>query len=462
MKWIHSLFSLFLLVIVFLSTMRLSAQNYDFSAVDKLLQDSLSVLAGEGLQSGGGCALILMQNGKTIYKKSFALPNRTYATDRVVLIASATKWYSAAVIMSLIDEGKLSLNDTTGKFLPNYAALKDGKARMTIRQLFSHTSGLSGLDDASCLGDNAITLANCVEQISTVTLKATPGAQFSYGGNSMQVAGRIAELASGLQFASGSAWDTLFVQRITRPLGMNSTRYDGVLTVDSKNPQIGGSARSTGDDYAKFLAMLMNKGLAPDGKRILSEQAINDMLADQTRGAQIVYSPFAQYGFLTPELSKTRYGIGNWCEVVDATTGKTVESNSIGKFGFSPWIDRSRNLVGVLSIFSDNSKTFPTYWKLKQLLRQIIPVIATDVHSDAESENAIRTSPNPASDILRIEGAEGVSGLKLLNVLGQIVLTKSEVQLPATVDVSSLPSGLYILHIQKNHHYFYQTLLVQR
>jgi CubicO group peptidase (beta-lactamase class C family) len=453
MKFLKQILCVALLSLVAVSG-EVSAQTYDFSAVDKLLQDSLAVLAGQGLQSGGGCALILTQNGKTIYNKSFVLPNRMYSADRIVPIASATKWYSAAVIMSLADEGKLSLDDTTGRFLPSYATRTDGKSRMSIRQLFSHTSGLPGRTDAPCLDDNTFTLATCVEQIATLTLAAAPGVQFAYGGNSMHVAGRIAEIASGLGLPSGlpsgKAWDTLFAQRIARLLGMNATKYDGSFMGDTDNPMIAGSARSSAEDYAKFLAMLINKGLAPDGRRVLSEQAIATMLADQTRGARIAFSPYQQYASIDSALLQTRYGIGNWCEVVDAATGRTIESNSLGAFGFAPWIDRSRNLAGVLSIFSDNAKTFPTYYKLKQLIRQIVPVVTTGVRSSLSRNQVFYVSPNPASGSIGINGADdsGITAeVVIMNVLGQVVLSQKGITMPATLDVSSLVEGMYVCAI---------------
>lgn len=92
---------------------------YDFSRVDKLLRDSLS-------HFDGGCALIMMQDGKVLFEKGFG----AVGVDSVMPIASASKWLAGALLMTLVDDHKLSLSDSIGKYLQY---LSGTKATITVR-----------------------------------------------------------------------------------------------------------------------------------------------------------------------------------------------------------------------------------------------------------------------------------------------------------------------------------------
>jgi CubicO group peptidase (beta-lactamase class C family) len=338
------------------------SQTYDFTRVDSLLQSSLSEIGGTG------CALILIQDGKVIYRKAFG----NFSTDQVVPIASATKWLSGAVIMALVDEGKISLDDPAAKYLPNFTG---DKANITIRQMFSHTSGLPG--DTDCTRDRSGTLADCVDEIALVPMLAPAGSQFYYGSCSMHTAGRIAEIVTG------KTWDEVFRDKIGGPIGMTRTDYEGLGRTD--NPLIAGGARSSIDDYSRFLHMILSRGVF-EGKRILSEASVAEMLKDQTFGVPLVGTPYANYASLDPSLPQTRYGVGHWLEVVDPATSAVVEHSSQGAFGCSPWIDYRRNLVGVFLPFSVLNRVMPTYLKLKDTIRSIIPISSTDLILPVVSE----------------------------------------------------------------------------
>jgi CubicO group peptidase (beta-lactamase class C family) len=335
-------------------SIKYSTATYDFSALDRILKR-------EAL-THGGMALVLVKDGEIIYDKGFS----GLTGDSVIPIASATKWLSGGVIMALVDEGVLSLDDVASQYLDNYTGLH---GNMTVRHMFSHTSGLPahftstnipGSDDI--LGNKNITLAESVDMIAHVELFAPPGTQFYYGGLSMQVAGGIAEVASE------TSWQHLFEEKITDPLGMENTDYNGLGY--TTNPRIAGSIQTSAHQYMKFLEMLLNNGVY-NGTRVLSEKAVAEMLKDQTNGVPIVHSPWAQYEHKPPVAEEVRYGIGCWREVVDET-GKIKEASSQGAFGFSPWIDVDRNLAGVLAVKSRLTRIMPVYLEMKEIIREII------------------------------------------------------------------------------------------
>jgi CubicO group peptidase (beta-lactamase class C family) len=202
-----------------------------------------------------------------------------------VLIASAGKWLAAAAIMSLVDEGKLSLEDHPSKFLPEFKG--DEKDKSTLRQMLSHTSGYPPYQPKENPVDKYQTLLESVEHLLPLPPDFSPGERFDYGGLAMQVAGRMAEVAAGKD------WETIFQERIAKPCGMTNTHFTPVDQGGGHSPMLGGGARSNLRDYANFLSMIFNEGKF-DGKRVLSKNAIREMQADQIRGASVKQPEFPQ------------------------------------------------------------------------------------------------------------------------------------------------------------------------
>ncbi|HEY9603163.1 MAG TPA: serine hydrolase domain-containing protein [Allocoleopsis sp.] len=288
-----------------------------------------------------GASLLLKKDNRVIYEKAFG----DYTLDTAVPIASASKLLSASTIMTLVDEGRLSLDTPISKHLPNFS----GKAKtITLRQLMSHTSGLPGLHP--CLADRSITLAECVNQISQVELLSDPGTQFSYGDVSFQVAGRMAEVASG------KSWKTLFEQKIKKPVNMIHTTYG-----DTENPRLAGGAVSTLQDYANLLQMHLNHGIF-DGQQVLSVASVEQMQRDQTAGAKIAFTPLPD---------SRRYGLGEWRDIVNSQ-GRAIQLSCQGVFGFSPWIDVERNLLGIFLVQDRLRHVYRTVEQVQNVIRELL------------------------------------------------------------------------------------------
>ncbi len=304
-----------------------------------------------------GFEVLIVHDGQQVYWKQFG----RWPKDNQVAIASATKWLSGALIMSLVDSGTLSLDDRASKYLPY---MTGEKATITIRQMMSHTAGFQGeFPIASpCLNNPADTLDHCARALAAVPLKAPPGTAFIYAGAGMQIAGRVAEVATGKD------WQTLFRERVANPLALHDTDYE--WRGPTRNPRISGGGRSTVSDYMTFLTMIHQHGEYA-GHRVLSARSVDIMLSDQTRGVPIVESPFKQWDRLNPGGSQNRYGIGNWLEDFDAN-GHPTQNSSPGAFGWTPFIDESRNLQVVVGV--EAIRKFQVhYGEMKRLLRELIP-----------------------------------------------------------------------------------------
>ena len=285
-----------------------------------------------------GASLRVVKDTEVVYEQAFG----AYTTSTWPPIASASKWLSAAVIMSLVEDGLIDLDEPVSTYLPQFTGLK---GTMTVRQMFSHTSGLPG--DHACLDNHTITLAQCVDQIALVSLQAAPGALFDYGGVSMHVAGRVAEVVSG------QSWAQLFDERIGTPLGLTSTYY--FYGTPDQNPMIAGGARSTFADYGKFLAMILADGNA-GGVQVLTPASVHEMQIDQTAGAA--------------GANPRGYGLGEWRDVVDNQDNAT-QLSSAGAFGFVPWIDTERNYYAVFLTYDHLDNVRPTVNQLETTIRAI-------------------------------------------------------------------------------------------
>lgn len=312
--------------------------SYDFSEVSALIQEAVTKIPLEG------ASMILIKDGNVIYEEYFG----SYNADTTVFIASASKWLSGATLMTLVDDNKLKLDDRASQYLPYF---EGEKGEMTIRQMFSHTSGLPGIqNDARCTRNPFVTMGLCARQIARLDLIGPPGQQFSYGENSMQAAGRICEIVSG------KSWESLFQEKIAAPLGMNGTTFGR-----GENPMVAGGARSKLRDYASFLQMILNQGEF-NGVRVLSAESVREMQRNLTAGLPVIFSPSGQ--------DQVNYAIGEWIENLDAQ-GNAVQLSSPGALGFEPWVDKKHNLIGVFLVQIPRQKIAPTVAKVKQKVLEI-------------------------------------------------------------------------------------------
>jgi CubicO group peptidase (beta-lactamase class C family) len=333
-----------------------STLNPASPAIDTRQLDSL--LSRTAAEWDSGCSLLLVQGHKVLYEQSFG----RFDPRKPLRIASATKWLTAAVVLRLADEGRLSLDDPAARYLPGFAG---DKARITIRQLLSHMSGLPIAGPMMERRD--ITLEQAVDAIAQLPLMSAPGEACVYGDVSVQVAGRIAEIAGGLQGSSGRIWKELFRTKLTDPLEMTQTSSEGVAPTD--NPHLAGGAISTVQDYANFLTMLLDGGEFR-GRRILAAASIGEMFRDQTGGRPFRFNPFQLFPELCPGWRDVRYGLCTWLERTDVVSGLGREASAPGVFGFCPWVDFDLGLAGVFASEAGMDKAFPVYLKLKSLIKR--------------------------------------------------------------------------------------------
>lgn len=312
-----------------------------FGAVDALLTGALP-------KDGGG-VLRVAQREKVLFEKAYG----GYRLDDAIPIASGTQVLSVVVLLHLVEAQKLSLDTKVASVLRDWPL---DKAAITLRMLLAHTSGLP--PSTPCLDDRNTTLAACVEQIAATPLRKEPGTAVIYGSCGLQVAGRMAEVATG------QSWLELFRTHLATPLGLRATGFGRTA-----NPRIAGGAQSTADEYGKVLDLLLQGGQT-QGVRLLSAASVDAMFQDQSGGLPLVLSPYA----LVPGREATRPGFGFWLDRMDAQ-GRGLEAVCQGGFGFTAWVDRERRLEGVLLVRSDLRRIVPLEQEVRARFRQAVPPV---------------------------------------------------------------------------------------
>ncbi|RIE07670.1 hypothetical protein SMC6_01660 [Candidatus Cryosericum odellii] len=320
--------------------------SYDMTEVNQFLSSATP--------TARGMALVVVKDGKVIESAGYA----KFGPGTVVDIGSASRWLAAAAMMTLVDEGTLALDDPVAKYLPEFTG---DKAAITIRQLWSYDSGLPATDTS--IDDRTLTLEECVKRIASGPLPSLPGTTVSDGSVSIQVGARVCEVISGM------TWQEFFRVRITEPLGMDSTSFN--LMGFNRNPDVAGGARSTAEDYSRFLTMLLQGGVW-SGKHILSEQAVAQIEQDQAPASTIAETPYTTVSSLLPSTSGARPGLGMWREDADPGTETLLIASCPGTYGFTPWIDYKLNLAGVLSMQYDLAKAAYDIMRVRQLVPQAI------------------------------------------------------------------------------------------
>lgn len=301
------------------------AQPGDFSGVDAVAQRAL---AGDGIDSPvPGFDVLLLHGGAVVFHRAYG----AWSLDRVAAADSATKTISGAVILSLGDSSPSPFNLDTrlSAYLPGFTGLKQA---ITVRQAFSHTSGLR--ENSIAMSSLTPSLAAAASDISNDVLASVPGTVFDYGGTSMHAAGAAAEVAGG------APWNTLFHERLAGPLGWTRTRY---VIASEGNPRIAGGCETNATEFSRLLEMLRQGGLY-GSTRVLSESAAGAMLTRQTP----IGIPIAGTPLDSPFTDGADYGVGIWLAGRGAG-GQLSFAIAAGARGFSGWIDLEQQVVGVFA-----------------------------------------------------------------------------------------------------------------
>ncbi|PRB12005.1 serine hydrolase [Microbacterium sp. MYb72] len=222
-------------------------------------------------------------------------------TDAVFQIGSVTKVFTATLVMQLVDEGLLALDQAVRDILPGFrVADADASARITVRQLLSHSSGFEGdvFVDTGAGDDN---LERYVDILAGTPQLFAPGEMFSYNNAGFSTLGRLVEVLRG------APYDRVLRERLLDPLGLRHAAVDAeeailhrtavghlrtaagdiapttVWSMERSGSPAGSRLAMSARDLLGFGRLHLAGGVAADGSRLLSTASVEDMRRPQVR-----------------------------------------------------------------------------------------------------------------------------------------------------------------------------------
>ena len=265
------------------------------AAIEKAIDDKRKELGIPGL------SLVIVKDDQIIYLKGLGekdIEKKLPVTpDTRFAIGSASKAFTGMLAVMSADDGKLSLDDSPKKFLPYFTLRdQDAAAKITIRDLLAHRSGLNRTDIAMVTG-----MFNREELIRVAGMAkptAKLGEKFQYQNIMYTAAGEA------VAQAEHSTWDKLIATRIFKPLGMNNSDtsattmqkardysfgydYNPSTKVTRRLPQRAipavapaGAINSSARDMAQWVRLMLNDGTY-NGKRLVSEKGFAELIRNQ-------------------------------------------------------------------------------------------------------------------------------------------------------------------------------------
>jgi CubicO group peptidase (beta-lactamase class C family) len=206
-----------------LATTAAPAQMVD--AIDPALRSRIDNIASRVLQQTGvpSASVAVVKGGKLAYTQAYGnarlasgnIPAVPATPDMRYSIGSISKQFTAAAILLLQEEGKLSLDDAVGKYVPGLTRGNE----VTIRQILSHTSGYQDYWPEDYVMTTMLHPESAQQIIDTWAKKPLDfesGTEWQYSNTNFVIAGRIVEQITGEPLMD------LLTRRIFRPLGMKS------------------------------------------------------------------------------------------------------------------------------------------------------------------------------------------------------------------------------------------------
>jgi CubicO group peptidase (beta-lactamase class C family) len=271
--------------------------------IDSVVQ--VDVLA-QGMPS---VSVVVTRGNETLVERAWGLADvssgRRAEPSTTYQVASVSKQFTAALVLKLVDRGRLSLSDTLGRFFDGLKPEFDG---ITVEQLLNHTSGLKGdfRGPPEQMAAGPITRDSLVALAARDTLAAKPGTKFIYSNTGYMLAAAITEKLSGRSYAEALR------EEIARPLGLKSlarcttdksggaesyvrSAQEKPRPVSSYHPAVtlgNGGICTTAGDLARW-----NRAL--HGGRVLSEASYRAMTTP--RGAAAIAGNYGLGLYVRPE-----------------------------------------------------------------------------------------------------------------------------------------------------------------
>jgi CubicO group peptidase (beta-lactamase class C family) len=286
----------------------LPARRLTDAEVVEQLKAYVERMASRDVFSG---TVLLAKAGQPLYSAAFGEANKDFGVrntiDTKFNLGSMNKMFTAVAIMQLVEAGKLTLDDTLGKFLEAGAMRPDVLSKVRVKHLLTHTSGLGSYFSPEWDRQSRARYRSVDDWMGLVkeeSLQFEPGSRWSYSNTGMLVLGKVIEVASGKDYFD------YVRERITGPAGMTNTdAYE--LDRVNRNLAVGYEAERTprGIEYRNNIFMHVIRGGPAGGG--YSTVADLTRFAEALKSGKLVSKESVR--LLTtpkPEISSPDYGFG--------------------------------------------------------------------------------------------------------------------------------------------------------
>ena len=360
------------------------------------MKNKIDQLLNESIKTGAlrGVAVMVCNSGGQVYEGAFGVANnKPMDTDTVCAIHSMTKPITAAAVMQLVEQDRLSLDEPAGdvcKYLNDVKVFEgfdpDGNPKLrppaspvTLRQLLTHTSGFVYTIWNEMLRDYTVKtdtppLTSLQRAAMEVPLMFDPGTQWEYG-TGIDWAGFMVESVTDMTLGE------YFAKYLTGPLEMHDTAFaptpsmierlttiyhrqpGGSLVLAEQDPLAepssepefemgGGGLLSTARDYSRFMRMILNGGEL-EGERLLAEATIQQMTSNQMGrlrvkpliSAEPLMSNNAEFFPGSPKSWGLSFQINEQREATGRAAGTLMWAGLSNNYF---WIDQANDVAGVM------------------------------------------------------------------------------------------------------------------
>jgi CubicO group peptidase (beta-lactamase class C family) len=259
------------------------------STPEKTIEETLALIDDSKFQG----TLLIAKGGEIVFEKSYKYSNvesqALNTNDTIYEIGSITKQFTAVGLMMLVEDGKINLDDTLDKYIPEYSHAGE----VTIRQLLNMTSGIVDYwNDSIYLKDYVlyskemlkfialkVDFATVLDMVDTYDLEFVPGSSWGYSNTGYCFLGEVIARVSGMTY------EDYMMKNVLTPAGLKTASFDpnqntstGYADVAFKLIEIPpvqaggeGGLRMTADDLYTWTQVIINQEL-------LSGESWNEIL----------------------------------------------------------------------------------------------------------------------------------------------------------------------------------------
>ncbi|HUR08188.1 MAG TPA: serine hydrolase domain-containing protein [Nonomuraea sp.] len=257
----------------------------------ELTPAAIDAYLGKAMEATGlpGISVVVTHNDHVIHAAGYGQGSdgKPVTADTPMRVASLSKSFTAMAVLTLVDAGKIQLDQPVAQQLPGFQMADPRATTITVRQLLNQTSGLS--DSTIDIGalEETTSLTQYVDRLKTGTLAADPGTRWAYCNVNYNLAARLVEVAGGQSF------DDYLKEHVFSPLGMThsalrqevvrpSDGYNSVFGAWVARPELSGFLDGSGSGGVITTAADMGAWLVSQngkGKQLVTPQSLRTMHA---------------------------------------------------------------------------------------------------------------------------------------------------------------------------------------